>query len=256
MDGIPLEIVELLFRANKKLFLALLNKCLNEGVFPSQWKVADLIFFNKVGKERGLASSYHRICLLPAGSKVLDKLVTNRLVFHSQSHGYMNQNHFGFTPGMGTEDAPHKLRKAIENCHSRDNDRCLVMLDVKRAFNSLWWPSIFIGLSNLRCPKNFFHLLRSFLSERKVVYRTEISSLEWECNVGCPQVSNSGPFFWSVIANTLLDLDLGECVKIIAYANDFGLLIEAPNAYQYSRSNVSLAKICTMGCRTEVEFQC
>lgn len=28
MDGIPLEIVKLLFRANKKLFVALLNKCL------------------------------------------------------------------------------------------------------------------------------------------------------------------------------------------------------------------------------------
>lgn len=31
MDGIPLENVELLFRANKKLFVALLNKCLQGG---------------------------------------------------------------------------------------------------------------------------------------------------------------------------------------------------------------------------------
>lgn len=66
--------------------------------------------------------------------------MSNTLVFHLQSHGFMNQNQFGLTLGMGTEDALHKLRQTIENCHSRDKDSCLVMLGVKLTFNSLWDP--------------------------------------------------------------------------------------------------------------------
>lgn len=57
MDGLPFEIAELLFKTNKKLFVVLLNKCLSDGVFLSSWKVADLVLFNKVGKDRGLPSS-------------------------------------------------------------------------------------------------------------------------------------------------------------------------------------------------------
>lgn len=87
-----------------------------------------------------LASSYRPILYLPAWSKVLGMLVSNTQIFHSQSHGYINQNQFGLTMRIGTEDALHKLRQTIENCHSRDKDSCLVMLGAKITFNSLWNP--------------------------------------------------------------------------------------------------------------------
>lgn len=61
VDGLTLEVIELLFRVNKDLFLALMNKCLKEGVFPSSWKQADLVLFNKAGKDRKAASSYRPI---------------------------------------------------------------------------------------------------------------------------------------------------------------------------------------------------
>lgn len=125
----------------------------------------------------------------------MDKLVTNRLVFQARSRGFMNPGQFGFTPCVGNEDALQKLRESIESCNNRDNDASLVMLKIKGAFNNSWWPSIFAALGKMRCPRNLFKLVKSFLSERKVSYRTKVLSLLREYNVGCPQVSNSGPFF-------------------------------------------------------------
>lgn len=66
LDGIPMEVVELLYRANKLLFLGFMNKCLKEGVFPASLKKADLVLFKKVDKDCSDASSYRPICLLPA----------------------------------------------------------------------------------------------------------------------------------------------------------------------------------------------
>lgn len=68
-------------------------------------------------------------------------------------------------------------------------------------------------------------------------------SLESQCDKGCPQGSNPGPFFWNLVANSLLELDLWQYVKVIAYADDVAVLAKAPNAYICDRRENALAKI-------------
>lgn len=100
------------------------------------------------------------------------------------------------------------------------------------------------ALGRLGCPENQFRLIKSFLSERKVMYRTSTAAVEQKYNVGCPKDSNSGPFFWNLVADSLLKLDLGKFLRIIAYADDFGLVVEAPNAYVCGRRvNEALIRI-------------
>lgn len=135
LDIILMEVVKMLYRANKSMFIGVMNKCLREGVFSASWKKANL--FNKVDKDSSDASSYRPICLLPAWSKVLDKLENNMLVFYAQSQGFTHKNQFGFPPGKRIEHAIHELRRTTGGCHSRDNDRCVIMLDVKGTFNNL-----------------------------------------------------------------------------------------------------------------------
>lgn len=98
----------------------------------------------------------------------------------------------------------------------------------------------------MRCPRNWYRLVRDYLSNRTVVYRTATMNLERHYDRGAPQDSNSGPFLSNLIANSLLELDLWEFVKIIAYADDFTLLIEAPIAYQCRRkASAALERIAT-----------
>lgn len=102
---------------------------------------------------------------------MLDRLVTNRLIYHAQSQKFLHGNQFGFTPGKGTEDTLNELKTIIKESRERDNDSGLVMLDIKGAFNNLWWPSIFKALKQMNCPNYLYQMVRSFLSERKVMYR-------------------------------------------------------------------------------------
>lgn len=96
----------------------------------------------------------------------------------------------------------------------------------------------------MRSPSNLYRLVRNFLSERSVFYRTSFSSLERQHDKDCSQGSNSGPFFWNLVANSLLDLDLREFVRIIACADDFAVIVEAHNTYVCSRrANVALERV-------------
>lgn len=152
--------------------------------------MAYLVLFNKAG------SSYRLICLLHAWSKVLDKLVTNKLVFRAQSQGFLQKNQFGFTPGKGTEDALNELKNMIRDSHESDKDSCLVMLDIKGAFSNLWWPSIYEALIKMKCPNNLFKFVRSFLSERKLLYRTATTSMVQEYNVRRAQTPDHYSGIW------------------------------------------------------------
>lgn len=134
---------------------------------------------------------------------------------------FYGQKPIWFYSGKVTEHALHELRRTTEGCHSRNNVSCLIMLDVKCAFNNLWWPVIYSQLGKMGSPNNLYRLVRNHLSERSVFHRTAFSSLDCHYDKGCPQSSNSGPFFWNLVVNSLLELDLGEFVRIIAYADDF-----------------------------------
>lgn len=244
LDGIPLELVEVAFETNKRLFLHIANSCLARGVFPSRWKVASLVLFNKEGKDGKDPSSYRPICLLPAWSKVLDRLVVNRLLYHLMSRGLMAPNQFGFIPGRGTEDAIAAVYETVKAHWSNGLCTCLISLDVKSAFNNAWWPAILYNIGRTGCPRNVYELVKSFLGNRKVVYQTVAERLEHCYSKGCPQGSNSGPLYWNVIANTALNLDLGEGVLIQAYADDFVILVGGENAHQCGlRAQVALGRL-------------
>ena len=67
------------------ILVELFNKCLKESCFPDCWKVSSVAsVFKNVGK-RSTAKNYHPVSLLSMVSKVLEKLVSNRILDQLQS---------------------------------------------------------------------------------------------------------------------------------------------------------------------------
>ena len=66
----------------------LFNMFLKESCFPGFWKVSSLLFvFKSVGK-RSTAINYHPVSLLSVVSKVLEKLVNNKIFDHLEKCGF------------------------------------------------------------------------------------------------------------------------------------------------------------------------
>jgi hypothetical protein len=98
-DGIPIEMWKCVGAILPRYLTAIYNGCLKEGVFPKRWIKARIIPIVKPGKEGSdEVNNYRPISLLDAGSKVLEKLLINRINQHAYSRGHMNENHFGFRP--------------------------------------------------------------------------------------------------------------------------------------------------------------
>jgi hypothetical protein len=58
------------------------------------------------------------------------------------------------------------VKEIIGETLNHKNCISVVSLDVRRAFDAAWWPSILFNLQELKCPKNLFNLARSYFSNR------------------------------------------------------------------------------------------
>ena len=74
----------------------LCNKCLKESCFRECWKVSLVVpIFKNVG-ERSTATNYWPVSLLSMVSKVVEKLVNNRIVDHLEKCGLFSDFQYGF----------------------------------------------------------------------------------------------------------------------------------------------------------------
>ena len=74
----------------------LFNGCLKDSCFPDCWKVSSAVpVFKNVG-ERSTTKNYHPVSLVSLFSKVLEKLVNNRVVDHLEKSGLFSDFQYGF----------------------------------------------------------------------------------------------------------------------------------------------------------------
>ncbi|KAL3222183.1 hypothetical protein MRX96_028919 [Rhipicephalus microplus] len=104
----------------------------------------------------------------------------------------------------------------------------LMSVDFQGAFDSVWHPRVlgFFSASAV-CPANLYHMLRTFLQQRSVVFRSNAGELVAYPSLGSPQGSPISPMLWNVVIHDLLCLPLPMGITIQAYADDTSVVIPA-----------------------------
>lgn len=226
IDRIEAETVKGIFVDLGPIFVKLFNGCLNHGVFPSQWKIANLITISKgEDKDELDAKSYRPICLLSVMGKVLEKLILGRITpfLYEETHSDMQH---GFRNGKSTETALVELRKVVENAE-HDEYVMAISFDISGAFDNVWWPYVFKALKDKEIPRNIYLLLRSYFNNRRVrMISKDGEYVEIVTSKGCPQGSVLGPSCWNSVFDGLLKrLESIKGIRAIAYADDINTLI-------------------------------
>ena len=95
-DCIPVVVLKNCEPELSYILAELFNMCLKDSCFPDSWKVSSVVpMFKNVG-ERSTAKNYHPVSLLSVVSKVLEKLVNNRIVDHLEKCGLFSNFQYGF----------------------------------------------------------------------------------------------------------------------------------------------------------------
>ena len=94
------------------------NQSLQEGVFPNALKIAKVVPIFKNGDLK-CVTNYRPISVLPAFSKITEKVVYKRLHKYISDNSILHQNQFGFREKLSTSmvllELIDKLSEAVDD---------------------------------------------------------------------------------------------------------------------------------------------
>ena len=110
------------------------NLSLKNAIFPNSLKLSRIVPIHKSGK-REICDNYRPIALLSSFSKILEKIVSLKLVNHLEYHKLLSPRQFGFQRKKNTE---HNLLNVINFISKalNEGDFCIgIFLDLRKAFD-------------------------------------------------------------------------------------------------------------------------
>lgn len=135
-DGINARIFKATFRAILRQLVHLMNLCIHQSVFPSSLKKAIIKPIFKAGDKQKF-TNYRPISMLPFLSKILERLLYNRLVEFLSTNNILSDHQFGFRKGMSTFMPLLLVHEKVNEAFEAGKVVCGLYLDLRKAFDTV-----------------------------------------------------------------------------------------------------------------------
>ena len=217
------------------MILHLANCSFNSGKFPELFKIARVVPVYKGKGDNSLFTNYRPISLLPAFSKILEKMIYNKIFHFLVRYKILFKSQYGFRKGHNTTHATLDFLKIIEDALQQNEFAIGIFCDLSKAFDTLDHAVLLDKLEHYGIRGKWLTWIKSYLANRKqyVDLNGEKSDTN-DITVGVPQGSILGPLLFLLYINDL-PAALQE-TSAVMFADDTNLIIKGNDISRLNHS--------------------
>ena len=220
----------------------IVNKSLQEGVFPQSLKIALVCaIFKKNDKTK--CANYRPISLLSNIGKIFERVMFNRIERFLNEHNLIYKYQYGFRKKYSTNHALLSIVEEINTNLDNKNFACGVFVDLQKAFDTVDHQILQSKLSHYGINGFANKWLSSYLTNRsQSVTLNGFTSEEKKISCGVPQGSILGPLLFTIYINDMHKA-FNECL-VHHFADDTNLLFTDSDPLKLQRIvNKALRKL-------------
>lgn len=181
------------------------NLSLSSGIFPDLLKIAKIIPIYKKDDPSQIVN-YRPISLLPSISKILEKIVYNRLYSFLIKNNILIPHQYGFRKNFSTDYAILQLTDQIIESLAKKQHVIGVFMDLSKAFDTINHYILLRKLRSYGVRGNVLSWFEDYLrNRRQFVHYKSASSQTSTVLCGVPQGSILGPLLFLIYVNDIIN---------------------------------------------------
>jgi len=218
-----------------QFLLHLFNTVWLSEVFPSDWREAIVIMFNKPGKEPTLPCNFRPIALTCVMCKLLEKVINARLMHELEINRHLSPNQYGFRKLRSCPDSLARLETDILEAFAGKQHLIAVFFDIAKAYDTTWRHLILKKLHSLGYRGRLAIFIKNFLSGR--IFRIRVGkcySNVYRQQQGVPQGSVMSCTLFALAINDVVEnIPPGVCKSL--YVDDLAIYYSSRNLNSIER---------------------
>ena len=228
---------DLLLKPLTKIF----NLILRSGIYPNEWSKGKLISVHKSG-DKSDPQNYRGICLSSSISKLLNKILNDRLDLYINENHTLPDEQVGFRKKMRTSDHLLIVNSIMEKYKREKKSLYLAFIDFRKAFDTICHKGMYLKLLQSGISGKYYELIKSMYNKSKlVVEHNNLKSPEFPSKRGVRQGDNLSPSLFNLFVKDIPNLfnshtnsvKFGNLpVNSLQYADDLIILANSKNTMQ------------------------